>query len=475
MFSGLRLRLTLLYLVTAVVLLALVGGGVYGLLGYYFEQSTDLALQHRMAQELARFGAAVPAELVAADRTWASRRNSGLPATRTPRPPSTAGQESEDPAPPGQPPDAEAGESGADEEAYDAELAVIYTLPLARGGQVLADPVGSPPPFPPDAAALAAALAAGHDWRTIHPATGQSVRLLTYRMAEGGAAALQVGRPLGDQQRVLGQLLAVLLSLGAISALALGGASWGLAGRALRPAQEAWDRQQAFVANAGHELRTPLTLLRASAEVAQRRLPPGAVEDRALLGDVLQECDHMNRLVADLLLLSRLDAGRLPLTPEPVPLTALLGDIQRQVGRLAAAHSITVTSGAISGTVRGDPTRLRQVLLIVLDNALRYTPPGGRIHLSTARQGREMAIQIADTGTGIAPTHLPHLFERFYRADPARHSDTGGTGLGLAIAHALIRAQHGHIHVTSTLGQGTVVTLLLPLAAAPAAVPQELN
>jgi signal transduction histidine kinase len=469
MFSGLRLRLTLLTLLTALALLALLGGGVYGLLDYYFQQSTDLALQHRMAQELTRLGATVPGELADANRLWAIQHNYAPPPTPTARPANGEEEESEDHGGASRPPTDGKAEAEAEEEAYDPDLAVIYILPLSSSGQVLRDPAAGPAPFPPDPAALAAALATGHDERTIQPAGGQPVRLLTYRVAGGsGAAALQVGRPLGDQQRALGHLLAVLLGLGAASTLVVGGASGWLAGRSLRPAQQAWDRQQAFVANAGHELRTPLTLMRASAEVAQRHLPPGATEGRELLGDVLQECDHMSRLVEDLLLLSRLDAGRLPLSLTPVPLAGLLADVQRQVGRLAAAHNISVIGDPAGGVARADATRLRQVLLILLDNALRYTPPGGTINLSAVPQGRQVAIQVADTGAGIAPEHLPHLFERFYRADPAHNPNSGGTGLGLAIAQALIQAQHGQIQVTSRPGAGTCVTVLLPGAEEPA-------
>ncbi len=145
------------------------------------------------------------------------------------------------------------------------------------------------PPLVADAEAVAAAQARGSDWRTVRLKNGARVRLLTYHLdVSDGPAVLQVGRTLTDQDRLLNQLLVGLLGLGGIGAVLLGAASWWLAGRSLIPAQQAWERQQAFVANASHELRTPLTLMRASAEVAQRGLPE-TDDRRALLGDVLQE------------------------------------------------------------------------------------------------------------------------------------------------------------------------------------------
>src|SRR5262249_41127920 len=138
--------------------------------------------------------------------------------------------------------------------------------------------------------------------------------------------------------------------LGGVSAVLLGFGSWVLAGRALRPAQEAWGRQQAFIANASHELRTPLTLLRASAEVVQRGLPAAETDSRELLGDVLQETDHMSRLVEDLLLLSRIDAGRLQVERQAIPLAELLPEVGRQVGRLAEEKGVHVEVDGARGT-----------------------------------------------------------------------------------------------------------------------------
>lgn len=480
MFKGLRLRLSALYCSAALLLLGLVGGGSYLLLTSYFQTTTDLALQHRMAHEMQRLGQPLPAELVAADLAWYANRNRllpNVPATATVLAPRSEEERSDDERTEGDDEGDEAGraevqptavrvsDDAEQEEALDGELAAIFTIPLSIDGQ-MALAGGVEPPLDPDPDAARAAAVAGRDLRTTTLASGTRVRLLTYRLAVGnGPALLQLGRTLGDQDRILDQLLSGLLMLGGASAVLVGLGSWWLAGRSLRPAQQAFLQQQAFVANASHELRAPLTLARASTEVVLRSLPAEETETGTLLRDVLDECDHMSRLVEDLLLLSRLDAKRLTLERVPIDLATLLPRLQRQITPLATERGVQVVIAAAQGHVWGDETRLRQVVLIVLDNALRATPPGGRVTLRATPQERTVELTIEDTGCGIAPEHLPHLFERFYRVDSARSAGSGA-GLGLALAQALMRAQGGSIALTSTVDVGTRVTLTLPHAGA---------
>lgn len=512
MFRGLRLQLTLLYTLAALALVALVGGGSYLVVARYFQQVTDLALRHKMAHEFHALNAPLPADLVSADRDWSLIRNEpGLLPYRATAPISEAeamaravahrgggvpervkreekrgrevyevrfadGAEVIVDRSSGAILASEGGERRRGEEAprasqaapatplaYDGELAAIFVLPLDATGQVLFNPNPAAAPLGPDRQALEAALRQGSDQRTVHLSDGQRVRLLTYRLTRpDGPAALQLGRVLSDQDRVLWQLAVGLLVLGSLSMALLGGASWWLAGRALRPAQAAWERQQRFIASASHELRTPLTLIRASAEVALRNLRPEDADQRELLGDVLSESDHMRRLVDDLLTLSRLDSGQLPLTLTTVDVPPFLAEVQRQVARLGAERGVTVRVEEASGAVCADADRLRQVLLIVLDNALRHTPSGGSVTLAATLQGREVRFRVSDTGCGIAPEHLPHIFERFYRVDPARGRAGGNAGLGLAIARALIAAMGGQIGASSAPGQGTTVWFTLP-------------
>ena len=463
MFRGLRWRLTLLYLVVALALVALTGVGTYQLLDYYFQTTTDLALQHVMAYEFRLLEAPLTPELIAADQAWYASRERTPPPTPTPRHESEGeGEEGEEHT------ETHVSDDLAVEQAFDSQLASIFVLPLTAGGQLLY-PTTLPLPIAPDSEATRAALDGGYDWRTVRADDGKRVRLLTYRLdfEDGGPAALQVGRALDDQDRLLNQLLIGLLGLSGLGVILLGAGCWWLAGRSFIPAQKAWERQQTFISNASHELRTPLTLMRASAEVALRELPAHDEDGRALLGDVLQECDHMTRLVEDLLLLSRLDAGRLSLERKAVSMPDLLTDVQRQMGRVAEERGVKLAAAfaPAAGTVWGDATRLRQVLLILLDNALRHTPRGGEIRLESQQRGRQLQIVVADTGGGIPAEHLPRVFERFYRADSARTATgDGGAGLGLAIAQALVQAHHGQISIESQPGKGTRVSLLLPLA-----------
>jgi signal transduction histidine kinase len=456
MFSGLRLRLTLLYLLAALTLIAAVSGGAYWLLSSYFQSSTDLALEYRMSQQFRQLGASLPPALMAAERAWTASRPPSLAAS-LPRRNGDDGENEGDEVPQSAP---------HSDDIYDAELAAIFVLPLDAAGRPSAATTAFAPLLAPDQQAVAAAIEQGQDVRTTSLSNGTRVRLLTYRVDRAeGAAIMQAGRALNDQDRVLRRLLLGLIALGGLSAVLLSMASWWLAGRSLHPAQQAWARQQAFVANASHELRAPLTLLRASAEVALRGVPKDARDQRALLEDVLHESDHMNRLVDDLLLLSRLDAGRLAIERSPVALGDLLADVERQIGRLAEERGVRLTVGAGQSTVQGDRTRLRQVLLILLDNALRHTPSGGAIAIDTRRRDGNVEIVVADTGSGIPAEHLPHVFERFYRAAGARGEDGQGSGLGLSIAKALVDAQHGQIAIASQLGNGTQVTVSLPSAA----------
>jgi signal transduction histidine kinase len=441
MFRPLRLRLTLLYLLAALLLVAATGASAYLLLRSYFAATTDLALRYRMAQEFRSLGVALPPDLAAADAEWRGRAGAAPATTKR-------GHDDED--------------DNHAEDSYDPELLAVFVLALSGDGAVLPGGTAAPADAP-DLGAIAAALSSGSDRRTARLG-GEPMRLLTYQLPRGTTPALlQLGRPLGDQERVLRRVLLGLLVLGGVAAFLLGAGSWWLAGRSLVPLQRSWAQQREFVANAGHELRAPLTLLRASAEVALRRAPADQGEQRELLGDILRESDHMARLVDDLLLLSRLDAGHLPLERATIPLAPFLGDVARHVARLAEERGIRIEVRG-EGAALGDPLRLRQILLILLDNALRHTPRGGRVELIGRADGCHAAIVVADTGAGIAPEHLPRVFDRFYRAAHDRGGDTGGSGLGLAIARALATAQEGEIRLESRPGQGTRATVTLPAA-----------
>lgn len=451
MLSRLRGQLTVIYMLAAIALIILIGGSAYRLLAYYFISSTDLALSYRVALQIEQLGVQPSTELREASLEWESNhRPGGVPGDSW----EDSEHEEDD-----ENPEHEAAEIIA---AYDSELASIFLLPVDPQGNLIFNPNRYSPPMQPDLQAVQAALQTGSDWRTVLLAEGNRVRLFSYALPDGSnLAVIQAGRSMADQDRILSQLLTSLLILGGTSIIAVGAGSWVLAGRSLQPAQLAWNRQQAFIANASHELRTPLTLLRASAEVAQRSLPAGD-PNRNLLDDILGDCDHMSQLVDDLLLLSRLDAGRLELKSAPISLSDLLSELGRQVDFLAKKQNIQLETIPAPIWVLGDAMRLRQVLLILIENALRHTPPGGRICLEAHTKGKWAQIMVTDSGSGIAPEHLPHVFERFYRAAKTR-GQRGGSGLGLSIARALVEAQDGQIDLTSQPGKGVQATVRLPI------------
>lgn len=291
-------------------------------------------------------------------------------------------------------------------------------------------------------------------------------------MRGGTAGMLVIGESLTTTQQTLGHLLVVLLaSGGAAMLLALGGA-WFLAGRALVPIQQSFRRQQEFVADAAHELRTPLTVLRSASDLLAQHLDEPLAVNAGLLEDVRQEIAWMQRLADELLTLARGDGEALDLAVGTVDLPLLVADIVQRAAPLARLHAVTIlfTSDEASLPLEADPDRLEQVLRILLDNAVRHTPAGGSVRVHLGRQGREAVLDVRDTGAGIAPEHLPRIFDRFYRADPARSRVNGNTGLGLAIARTLVQAHGGTIRLTSAPGKGTTATIRLPIPNAPIAV-----
>jgi two-component system, OmpR family, sensor kinase len=230
--------------------------------------------------------------------------------------------------------------------------------------------------------------------------------------------------------------------------------------------------QERFVADASHELRTPLTAIRGNVDVLIRQLrAPHRPLDTAMvaesLDDVRRESDRMRRLLDDLLLLARSDAGNDPaqsagLRGVPVRLDTIAADAVRSAVALAEGQIIELEAPR-GVAIEGDPDRLHQLLMILLDNAIRHTPAGGRIRVAVAATPEGTArLAVRDEGEGIAPEHLPHLFERFYRADGARGRASGGTGLGLAIARAICRAHGGEIVVNSAPGAGATFMVSLP-------------
>lgn len=225
-----------------------------------------------------------------------------------------------------------------------------------------------------------------------------------------------------------------------------------------------------FTADASHELKTPLMVLRAGVERAL--VHPGTPSEIIQsLDETLAQINQMSEMVESLLTLARADEGRAPLAVEEADLRDLLGDVAETAGILGEGTGVTVTSDMPSTPVHlaVDQQRIREMLLNLVTNAIKYTPRGGTIALSLSEQDDAVVFTVRDTGVGIAPGDLPHIFERFWRADPARSrtGDRPGTGLGLAITKWIAEAHGGSITVTSRPARGTMFTVRLPKSAVP--------
>jgi signal transduction histidine kinase len=323
---------------------------------------------------------------------------------------------------------------------------------------------------------------------------------------------LQVARPLMMTDAPLVQLRFILVAMGAVSLLVAMVAGWVLARAALAPidrlaqaaqdigrAQDfgrrvpysgphdeigrlavtfnqmlgrlqsayeylnaAFDAQRRFVANASHELRTPLTSIRGNVGFLRRVVDMDPADREEALTDIAGEVERMSRLVSDMLTLARADAGQhLPKTT--VELAPLVREVARQARFLSDGEVEVALEQVDEARVLGDPDHLKQLLLILADNAVKYTPPGGRVRLAARRANGQLRLEVADSGIGIAADEQERIFERFYRADPAR--PPGGAGLGLAIARWIAEEHGGSIAVESVPGQGSVFAVELPAVA----------
>lgn len=352
------------------------------------------------------------------------------------------------------------GRIGFDREGYRGGL---FVLLIGADGAVLANPQGVDP------ATFAASVAPGPAPRSTTVALPNGPTRLYQRPLIDPrlpAGTLVVGESLLPQQQALHRLMIILLAGGGVGLLLAVGGAWFLAGRALVPIQHAFARQQEFVADAAHELRTPLTVLHSATDLLDRHRDVPLAVNAELLDDVRGEIRRMERLTDELLTLARSDLQTLDLAMGQVDLVALTAAVVRHLRSVAQEREIALSAQSADApvTLEADPDRLHQVLIILLDNALAHTQPGGQVTTAVARDGRDAVVTIHDTGEGIAAEHLSRVFDRFYRADGARNRMDGGTGLGLAIAQALARAHGGDVTLTSAPHTGTVATVRLPIA-----------
>ncbi|MFZ1905658.1 MAG: HAMP domain-containing sensor histidine kinase, partial [Steroidobacteraceae bacterium] len=239
--------------------------------------------------------------------------------------------------------------------------------------------------------------------------------------------------------------------------------------RMIRRLEDAVHSSKQFVADASHELRTPLTVMRGELESLAQDAGLGG-ETRETLGSVLEEVDRLGEIVDGLFALSRLDAGETPAEWVKFDLAELAVTTAGQMSLLAEDKQVSVSCESAGGvTVEGDRARLKQVVVNLLDNAIKYTPSGGRVRLSVRPEAGFAVLEVSDDGIGIPAEALPHVFKRFFRVDSSRSREQGGAGLGLSIVKSICGVHGAEVEVSSSPGQGSTFRIRQPLAAEPAA------
>jgi heavy metal sensor kinase len=327
-------------------------------------------------------------------------------------------------------------------------------------------------------------------------------RLLLVPVSDGGL--LVVGASMEEVDEALARLASLLIVGGPLALLLATGVGWFVAGAALRPVErlrreaaaisasepgrrlhppqtgdeiarlgetlnamldrleDALERERHFVDEASHELRTPLANLRTELELALRRSRSSA-ELESALGSAAVETERLVRLAEDLLVLARADGGRVPVRRESVELRPLIEEATQAFAYGAADAGVTIDA-RVPGDLRAavDPIRMRQVIGNLLDNAIRHTPPGGRVVVEAGRADGQVSLEVRDTGEGFPPSFLPRAFEPFARPDPARSRRDGGTGLGLAIVAAVAASHGGSVEAHNDPDGGARVTVRIP-------------
>ena len=235
--------------------------------------------------------------------------------------------------------------------------------------------------------------------------------------------------------------------------------------RMIERLEHSFQHSRRFVADASHELRTPLTVLRGELEGLLGE-PGLAPEWRDRLGSALEEVERLGNIVAGLFAISRLDAGEAAAEWVKFDLAQLAASTADQMTLLAEDKKITLTCNGVLGVwMEGDRARIKQVVVNLLDNAIKYTPQGGAVILSVEAQDLKARLEVADNGIGIPPEALPRVFDRFFRVDKARSREQGGAGLGLSIVQSICAAHHGRVEATSAPGQGSKFRVEFPLCA----------
>jgi signal transduction histidine kinase len=307
-------------------------------------------------------------------------------------------------------------------------------------------------------------------WQTLQAQDQQryhQISLLLKTSQDEPWGYLQVGRSLQDfDDHLMATRWVFLIGL-PTTMLLVTGASWWLAGIAIRPVYQSYQRIQQFTADAAHELRTPLAATRATVESALEHSALPETEVRGILQTVERQTIRLSQLVQDLLLLSRVDLQRLPAKRQICNLKTLICDVVDEFESLAIAHHLSLKTDIQvehPAFVVGDEEQLYRLVANLVTNAIQYTPPQGTVTITLSQTNHHVSIQVQDTGIGIPTQEIPRIFDRFYRVQTDRSRHTGGAGLGLSIALAIAQAHRGQLQVQSTVSAGSVFSLSLPIA-----------
>ncbi|MUG91282.1 GHKL domain-containing protein [Scytonema sp. UIC 10036] len=304
-----------------------------------------------------------------------------------------------------------------------------------------------------------------HSWQQ------NGIRILTIPVYSSGKnqqllGYVRVSASTVEVQKELERLLMGLGIGGVLGTVLISGTGWWLTSKALQPIEQSFQQLQQFTADASHELRSPLTAIKTTVEVIQNhpeRIHPSDVKKIDIIEGATKQMTH---LVEDLLLLARSDSApiSLPKTAIPIPIDEILIDLIDTLQPQAESQEITLDANLIDAVwVKGDAHQLQRLFGNLLENALQYTSNGGLVRVEIVKRDDFVVIEVADTGIGIAPEHLPLVFNRFWRAEKARSRRQGGSGLGLAIVQAITQAHGGEIFVTSRVGVGSCFRVKLPI------------
>jgi len=315
--------------------------------------------------------------------------------------------------------------------------------------------------------AARAAVQSQHGYRDLDAPDGRELRIYAERFT-GTTGVPYIAAVVADRIELEDEYASLIKTFGAAALAALllvAGGGYILVRKSTAPIERSMDQMRRFMADAAHELRTPITILRTRAEVALAQERQTA-RDAATFQAIEREAARVGGIVGDLLTLARADSGERPVAREPLYLDDLAAGAVDAVRALATSKGLTLEVGAFEeARITGDGALVRQLLLIVLDNAIKFTPAGGHVRLNVSVEDGRAAVVVSDTGIGIPADQLPHVFERFYRGDPARR-EADGTGLGLAIARWIADAHGARIGIESAPGTGTRVAIHFPVAPA---------